>query len=73
MVHIYRGRESHEQAVNALQKIIEITPDTTEAHYLLALSYLTLAQPDAALSALLATVQLNPDDVAAHYHARNPA
>ncbi|MDE0012782.1 MAG: tetratricopeptide repeat protein [Candidatus Poribacteria bacterium] len=69
MVHIYRGRESHEQAVNVLQKIIEIAPDTTEAHYLLALSYLTLAQPDAALSALLATVQLNPDDVAAHYHA----
>ncbi len=69
MVHIYRGRESHEQAVNALQKIIEIEPDTTEAHYLLALSYLTLAQSDAALSALLETVQLNPDDVAAHYHA----
>ncbi len=69
MVHIYRGREAHERAVNALQKIIEIAPDTTEAHYLLALSHLTLAQPDAALSALLATVRLNPDDVAAHYHA----
>ena len=69
MAHIYRGREAHQQAVNALQKIIEIAPDTIEAHYLLALSYLTLAQPDAALSAFLATVRLNPDDVAAHYHA----
>ena len=69
MVHIYRGRETHQQAVDTLQKIIEIAPDTTEAHYLQALSYLTLAQPDAALSAFLATVRLSPDDVAAHYHA----
>ena len=69
MVHIYRGREAHQQVVNTLQKIIEIAPDTTEAHYLLALSYLALAQPDAALSAFLATVRLNPDNVAAHYHA----
>ena len=69
MVHIYRGREAHQQAVDTLQKIIEIAPDTTEAHYLLAISYLTLAKPDAALSAFLATVQLNPEDVAAHYHA----
>ena len=69
MVHIYRGREAHQQVVDTLQKIIEIAPDTTEAHYLLALSYLTLAQPDAALSAFFATVRLNPDDVAAHYHA----
>ena len=69
MVHIYRGREAHQQVINTLQKIIEIAPDTTEAHYLLAISYLTLAKPDAALSAFLATVRLNPDDVAAHYHA----
>ena len=69
MVHIYRGREAHQQAIDTLQKIIEIAPDTTEAHYLQALSYLTLAQPDAALSAFLATVRLSPDDVAAHYHA----
>lgn len=69
MVHIYRDGEAHQNAVDTLQKIIEIAPDTTEAHYLLAISYLTLAQPDAALSAFLATVQLNPDAVAAHYHA----
>ena len=69
MVHIYRGREAHQQAVETLQKIIEIAPDTTEAHYLLAISYLTLAESDAALSAFLTTVRLNPDDVAAHYHA----
>ena len=69
MVHIYRERESHQQVVDTLQKIIEIAPDTTEAHYLLAISYLTLAEPDAALSAFLATVQLNPEDIAAHYHA----
>jgi len=69
MVHIYRGREAHQQAVDTLQKIIEIEPDTTEAHYLLAISYLTLAEFDAALSAFLATVRLNPEDVAAHYHA----
>ena len=69
MVHIYRERDAHQQAIDALQKIIEIAPNTTEAHYLLAVSYLTLAQPDAALSAFLATVRLNPDDVAAHYHA----
>ena len=69
MVHIYRGREAHQQAVDTLQKIIEIAPDTTEAHYLLAISYLTLAKPDAALSAFLTTVRLNPEDVTAHYHA----
>ena len=69
MVHIYRGRELHQQVVDTLEKIIEIAPDTTEAHYLSAISYLTLAEPDAALSAFLATVRLNPDDVAAHYHA----
>ena len=69
MVHIYRERESHRQVVDTLQKIIEIAPDTTEAHYLLAISYLTLAEPDAALSAFLTTVRLNPEDVAAHYHA----
>ena len=69
MVHIYRERESHRQVVDTLQKIIKIAPDTTEAHYLLAISYLTLAEPDAALSAFLATVRLNPEDVAAHYHA----
>jgi tetratricopeptide (TPR) repeat protein len=69
MAHIYRGREAHQQAVDSLEKIIEIAPDTTEAHYLQALSYLALAEPDAALSAFLATVRLNPDDVAAHYHA----
>ena len=68
MVHIYRGREAHQQAVNTLQKIIEIAPDTIEAHYLLALSHLALAQIDDALSAFLTTVRLNPDDVAAHYH-----
>ncbi len=69
MVHIYRNRSAHQQAINALQKIIEIAPNTTEAHYLMALSYLTLEQPDAALPAFLATVRLNPDDVSAHYHA----
>ena len=69
MVHIYRNREAHQQVIDTLQKIIEIAPDTTEAHYLLALSYLTLEQPDAALPAFLATVRLNPDDVSAHYHA----
>ena len=69
MVHIYRNREAHQQVIDTLQKIIEIAPDTTEAHYLLALSYLTLEQPDAALPAFLATVRLNPNDVSAHYHA----
>ena len=69
MVHIYRNRESHQQAIDTLQKIIEIAPDTIEAHYLMALSYLTLEQSDAALTAFLATVRLNPDDVSAHYHA----
>ena len=42
MVHIYRNREAHQQTIDTLQKIIEIAPDTTEAHSLLALSYLTL-------------------------------
>ena len=69
MVHIYRNREAHQQAIDSLQKIIEIAPDTTEAHYLLALSYLALEQPEAALPAFLATVRLYPDDVSAHYHA----
>ncbi len=69
MVHIYRGREAHQEVVEVLEKVIEIAPDTTEAHYLLALSYLTLSETDAALSAFLATVRLDPDDVAAHYHA----
>ncbi len=69
MVHIYRNREAHQQAIDTLQKIIKIAPDTTEAHYLMALSYLTLEEPDPALLAFLATVQLNPDDVSAHYHA----
>ena len=69
IVHIYRNREAHQQAIDALQKIIEIAPDTTEAHYLSALSYLALEQPDAALPAFLATVRLDPDDVSAQYHA----
>ena len=69
MVHIYRGREAHQQAVDTLQRIIKITPENTEAHYLIALSYLALEQPDAALPAFLETVRLSPDDVAAHYHA----
>ena len=69
MVYIYRAREAHRQVVDALQKIIEIAPDTTEAHYLSAISYLTLAEPDPALSAFLATIRLNPEDIAAHYHA----
>ena len=69
MVHIYRNREAHQQAIDTLQKIIEIAPDTTEAHYLMALSYFILEQPDAALLAFLATVRLNPADVSAHYHA----
>ena len=69
MVHIYRNRDTHQQAIDTLQKIIEIAPDTTEAHYLMALSYLTLEQSDSALLAFLATVRLNPEDVSAHYHA----
>ena len=69
MVYIYGNRDAHQQAIEALQKIIEIAPDTTEAHSLMALSYLALEQPDAALPAFLATVGLNPDDVSAHYHA----
>ena len=69
IVHIYRGREAHQQAVNTLKRLIEIAPETTEAHYLLALSYLSLQQPNDALPALLETIRLSPDDVAAHYHA----
>lgn len=69
MVHIYRNREAHQQAIDTLQKIIEIAPDTTKAHSLLALSYLTLEQSEAALSSFLATARLNPDDIFAHYHA----
>ena len=69
MVHIYRNREAHQQAIDTLQKIIEIAPDTTEAHYLMALSYLTLEQPYPALRAFLATTRLNPEDISAHYHA----
>ena len=69
MVHIYRNREAHQQAIDTLQKIIEIAPDTIEAHYLQALSYLALEQSNAALFAFLATVQLNSDDISAHYHA----
>ena len=69
MVHIYRGREAHQQVVDTLKRLIEIAPETTEAHYLLALSYLSLQQPNDALPALLETIRLSPDDVAAHYHA----
>ena len=69
MVHIYRGREAHQQAVDTLKRLIEIAPETTEAHYLLALSYLSLKQPNDALPAFLETIRLSPDDVAAHYHA----
>jgi tetratricopeptide (TPR) repeat protein len=68
MVHIYRGREAHQQAVDTLKRLIEIAPETTEAHYLLALSYLSLQQPNDALPAFLETIRLSPDDVAAHYH-----
>ena len=69
MVHIYRGREAYQQAVDTLKRLIAIAPETTEAHYLLALSYLSLKQPNDALPAFLETIRLNPDDVAAHYHA----
>ena len=69
IVHIYRGREAHQQAVDTLKRLIEIAPETTEAHYLLALSYLSLKQPNDALPAFLETIRLNPEDVAAHYHA----
>ena len=69
MVHIYRGREAHQLAVDTLKRLIEIAPETTEAHYLLALSYLSLKQPNDALPAFLETIRLRPDDVAAHYHA----
>jgi len=69
MVHIYRGREAHQQAVDILKRLIEIAPETTEAHYFLALSYLSLKQPNDALPAFLETIRLSPDDVAAHYHA----
>ena len=65
----YRGREEHQQAVDTLKRLIEIAPETTEAHYLLALSHLSLKQPNDALSAFLETIRLRPDDVAAHYHA----
>ena len=37
MVHIHRGREAHQQAVDTLKRLIEIAPETAEAHYLLAL------------------------------------
>ena len=69
MVHIHRGREAHQQAVDTLKRLIAIAPETTEAHYLLALSYLSLKQPNDALPAFLETIRLRPDDVAAHYHA----
>ena len=69
MVHIYRGREAHQQAVDTLKRLIEIAPETTEAHYLLALSYLSLQQPNDTLPALLETIRLSPDNIAAHYHA----
>lgn len=69
VVHIYRGREAHQQAVDTLKRLIEIAPETTEAHYLLALSYLSLKQPNDALPAFLETIRLRPDDVVAHYHA----
>ena len=69
MVHIYRNREAHQEAIDTLQQIVEIAPDTIEAHSLMALSYLALEQSDAALLAFLATVRLDPDDVSAHYHA----
>ena len=69
MVHIYRERQAHPQAVDALQKIIAIEPDTAEAHYLLALSQLALNEREAALSAFLETVRLAPDNVSAQYQA----
>lgn len=69
MVHIYRNREAHQEAVDALQRIIQIAPDTTEAHYLLGFSSLALERPDVALSAFLSTVGLDADNVSAHYHA----
>ena len=69
MVHIYRGREAYQQAVDTLKRLIAIAPETTEAHYLLALSYLSLKQPNDALPAFLETIRLNSNDVAAHYHA----
>ena len=69
MVYIYRNSEAHQEAIEALQKIIAIAPDTTEAHYLLAMSSLIVGQSDAALSAFLATVQLAPENVSAYYHA----
>ena len=69
IVHIHRGREAHQLAVDTLKRLIEIAPETTEAHYLLALSHLSLKQPNDALPAFLETIRLRPDDVAAHYHA----
>ena len=69
IVHIHRGREAYQLAVDTLKRLIEIAPETAEAHYLLALSHLSLKQPNDALSAFLETIRLRPDDVAAHYHA----
>lgn len=69
IVHIYREQQAHPQAVEALQKIIALEPDTAEAHYLLALSQLALNEREAALSAFLETVRLTPDNVAAQYQA----
>ena len=69
IVHIYREQQAHPQAVDALQKIIAIEPDTAEAHYLLALSHLALNEREAALSAFLETVRLTPDNVSAQFQA----
>lgn len=68
-VYIYRETESHEKALDALEKIIAIEPANAEAHYLSGLSLLTLERHDAALAAFLETVRLAPDNVSAHYNA----
>lgn len=69
IVHIHRERNAHPQAVDALQKIIAIEPNTASAHYLLALSQLALNEHEAALSAFLETVRMTPDNVSAQYQA----
>ncbi len=67
MVHIYRDGDSHENAIDALKKIIVINPEDAQAHYLSALSHVALEQPDEALAAFLETVRLTPDNVDAQY------
>lgn len=67
LMHLAMHAENHEQAINYLKRVLEISDDNGKAYYLLGAIHAEIGMYDRATQEMTRAVELEPDLATAHF------